>query len=334
MTSIAIKCAAVQKRVSFRAEPRNRAPFIREANRYFSNPSVKQEANADFTMPTLLDHLSQLYPTAKRITLRRMLADGRVRVGGAVVRSAKHPVEPTDAIEVLQQPATPARAARAPSLAPLESIHEDDELLIVNKPAGLLTSTNPREKRPTALAIVQEFYASERRRVRVGLIHRLDRDASGLLVFSKTNDAYESLKSQFFHHTVDRIYLAIVEGALNPRSGRIETSLIERADGSVRVSKDLHEGQRAVTEYETLRQTPGKRSLVRVRLHTGRKHQIRAHLSARGAPIVGDTMYGKNPGPHLMLCAVQLAFDHPRTTQRMKWEIGLPDYMRTALGDA
>src|SRR5262245_66217776 len=102
-------------------------------------------------------------------------------------------------------------------------IHEDVDILVVAKPAGLLTSTVPRERRPTLLKMVREYAAQHDPRARVGLIHRLDRDASGLLVFSKNHDAYESLKRQFFRHTVDRIYLAVVRGRLNPPAGKIRS---------------------------------------------------------------------------------------------------------------
>src|SRR6185503_6889650 len=114
----------------------------------------------------------------------------------------------------------------------------------------------------------------------VGLIHRLDRDASGLLVFSKTHDAYLSLKRQFFDHSVERVYTAVVDGVPTPRSGRVQSWLVERADGTVYSTRRPGEGQRAVTDYEVTDRRKG-RSLVRVTLHTGRKHQIRVHLSER-----------------------------------------------------
>ena len=195
----------------------------------------------------------------------------------------------------------------------LRIIYEDADVLIVDKPAGLLTSTVPRERRPTLLKLVREYVAQNDRRARVGLIHRLDRDASGLLVFSKNHQAYQSLKGQFFHHRVDRIYLAVIKGKLNPSQGKIESRLVELPDGSVRTSRRPNHGERAITEYKVIN-TRGEFQLVRVKLLTGRKHQIRAHLKERSAPIVGDRVYGSaDSAPRLMLAAVELAFEHPRT---------------------
>jgi 23S rRNA pseudouridine1911/1915/1917 synthase len=267
---------------------------------------------------TLLDRLAQQLPTAKRTTLRAMIAAGRVRVNGVAATRANQPVGESDWVEVSNpQPAATQRV----SIAPLTIVFEDDDVLVVDKPGGLLTSTVPNEKRPTALAVVRNYVAATSQKSRVGLIHRLDRDASGLLVFSKSHAAYESLKTQFFKHTVDRVYHAIVHGTPNPRSGRIDSNLIERADGSVRTTDEHAKGQRAITDYEVVESKKG-RSLVSVRLHTGRKHQIRVHLSERGCPIVGDTAYGgkKQPGP-LQLAAVELAFDHPRTKKRVAFKI-------------
>src|SRR3954454_21077197 len=126
--------------------------------------------------------------------------------------------------------------SRRPHL-PFKVIHEDDDLIVIDKPAGLLTSTVPREPRTTAFALLRDYVKQREPRARVGTIHRLDRDASGLLVFSKNERAYRALKDQFFHHTVHRVYLAIVRGKLNPPSGRIESWLVEQNDGSVRSMK-------------------------------------------------------------------------------------------------
>jgi len=203
-------------------------------------------------------------------------------------------------------------------------IYEDDDLLVVNKPAGVLTSTVPRERRPTLLAQVRHYLATRQPRARVGLIHRLDRDASGLLVFSKNNGAYQSLKSQFYHHTVGREYRAVVHGTPTPVAGRIESRLIERADGTVYSTRQHGKGDLAISEYEVMR-TVGRLSLVRVLLYTGRKHQIRVHLRERGNPVVGDVLYGPaSRAPRLMLAATRLTIRHPRTADEMTFAAPLP----------
>lgn len=219
----------------------------------------------------------------------------------------------------------PSRSRRAqPPPAPLRVVFEDDDLVVIDKPPGLLTSTTPREKRPTALAMLRRASAQARRRGRIGVIHRLDRDASGLLVFSKNDHAYRSLKEQLKRRTIDRVYLAVVQGKPNPPEGTIRGDLFELPDGRMVRSRVPGKGEPAVTHFQTLRST-GDASLLRVTLETGRKHQIRAHLSQRGNPIVGDEMYGGPPSPAgMLLRAVRLAFDHPRTGKRLEFEVACP----------
>ncbi len=293
---------------------------------------------------TLADWLGRRYPTAKKQNLRRMVGDGRVRVTNAVATRFNQPLAEADAVAVDEgprerPPAAPSRAGpdgRGVRLPPVDVLYEDDDLLVAIKPAGLLTSTTPREPRPTLLAAVKAHVANRDRRTRVGLIHRLDRDASGLLVFSKSDAAYHDLKTQFFHHHVERVYLAVVHGVPPAQKGKIESRLDERADGTVFTTRQIGKGQPAVTDYEVIR-TAGRRSLVKLTLQTGRKHQIRAHLQERGTPIVGDAMYGPQveagrgkgkaddgPRPPLMLAAVRLAITHPRTQERKVFEIPVP----------
>ena len=314
--------------------------------------------------PTLAERLLARYPSAKRQTLRRMVADGRVRVNEAVATRFNQPVGEADVVAVDERPGT-GRRARAAAIAAdkrrrvIDIVHEDADLLVVNKPAGLLTSTVPREPRPTLLAKVRDHLmgvgapqVGGRRRkrtspaaegddagtetgaARVGLIHRLDRDASGLLVFSKTDAAYHALKTQFFHHDVERVYHAVVRGRMNPPTGRIESRLVERTDGSVHSTKQFGKGEQAVTLYETVRTSP-RLSLLKVTLQTGRKHQIRVHLSESGCPIVGDRVYGNAEidalAPRLMLAAVLLGLVHPRTGVKTTFEAPLPKEMLTLM---
>ena len=265
---------------------------------------------------TLLENLQRQFPTAKKQTLKEMVQHHRVLVNDRPATKLSQSIGADDVVRVL------ARAAKrlpTASLDPLRLIYEDDDLLVIDKPVGLLTSTVASEKRPTALAIVRQYVQATQPTARVGLIHRLDRDASGLLVFSKSHRAYESLKTQFFKHTVERIYEATVQSKPNPPAGSIRSRLLERADGTVYSTKEHAKGQVALTHYEVL-SSEGKTSVLRVRLQTGRKHQIRVHLSERGWPIVGDAVYGKSSGK-LMLRAVRLALAHPVGGKRMTFEV-------------
>jgi len=175
------------------------------------------------------------------------------------------------------------------------------------------------------LAQVRDYLEAREPKARVGLIHRLDRDAAGLLIFSKNVAAYTSLKHQFFHHTVTREYLAVVRGAPQPPAGRIENRLTEHPDGTVHATRNM-KAQRAVTDYRMIARE-GDRSLLKITLQTGRKHQIRAHLGGLGFPIVGDEVYGpKSAEPQLLLAAVKLTIEHPRTGKTMTFEIPPPAY--------
>lgn len=275
----------------------------------------------------LLDWLTQRFPTAKRQNLKRMVEEGRVSVNGRPARKLKETLQDASDVRIV------GRASPAPAgVGPLTIVHEDEDLLVVHKPAGLLTSTIPREKRPTAAAILKRYLESREPQARLGVIHRLDREAEGLLVFSKNDAAYESLKRQFFRHTVTRVYMALVWGKPTPRSGRIESKLVELPDGSVKPTTRPGRGQIAISEYDTVAES-GKLSLLRVKLHTGRKHQIRAHLKQRAVAIVGDAMYGGQPlgTGRLMLAAVLLEFDHPRTGKRTTFEHPLPAEMANAV---
>ena len=272
---------------------------------------------------TVLDWLVRKYPLAKRQTLKRMVEGRRVRINGRPVKKLSQPLGSDDAVEV-DGSRPPTHAARPPKLEPI--VFEDVDLLVVNKPAGLLTSTVPKEKRPTLLAKVREYVHAFDPKARIGLIHRLDRDASGLLVFSKNDDAYQSLKSQLFHHEFGREYRAVVHGKPTPPKGVIDTRLVERADGTVRSTSEHAKGERAVTEYEWLA-ARGKLSLLRVVLQTGRKHQIRAHLSERGNPVVGDRLYGPkdDKAARLMLAATKLTIRHPRSGDQMTFVAEVPE---------
>lgn len=299
---------------------------------------------------TLAEWLSKRFPTASRTTLRRMVAERRVVVGGRPATRFDQPVGGGDGIEVRDRPAVvaarhagaresverakavrrDAHDAGATSRGGFTVIHEDADLIVVAKPAGLLTSTVPREPRPTLWTLLREDVATRDPRAKVGLVHRLDRDASGLLVFSKNDAAYDSLKTQFFHHAVERVYHAVVRGHPKPPAGRIESRLVERADGVVYSTKQSGRGDRAVTDYAVVRAVK-RLSLVRVTLQTGRKHQIRVHMSQRNWSIVGDPMYGHGekspPDTGLMLTATRLGFTHPRTGEAVAFEIPIPPAM-------
>ena len=283
-----------------------------------------KEQNHHLMSRTLLECLAERYPTAKRTTLRRMIRAGRVFLNDTVARSANQPVDDSDRLATNDRPSADVVAPRRGTA--LAIVYEDDDVLVVNKPAGLLTATNAREKRQTLLSLVRDHVRAKYPRAQVGLIHRLDRDAAGLLVFTKNHAAYLSLKQQFFEHSVHREYLAVVHGVPKETSGRIESRLVERADGTVHATRESGKGELAISHYQVVKAF-GNRALVKIILETGKKHQIRVHLSSIGNPIVGDLVYGPpSDSPPLMLAATQLGFAHPRDGRPMKFGIEPPPY--------
>jgi 23S rRNA pseudouridine1911/1915/1917 synthase len=270
----------------------------------------------------LLDSLQSLFPESSKTTLRQMLQGGRVRVNGEIEKEARLPLEEGDIVDVA--PKSPQRA-----LPPgLTILHEDIDVIVVLKANGLLTVATERERENTAQAYLNT-YLGARREERIHVVHRLDRETSGVLVFAKNFHAREQLKEQFAAHSVDRLYIAIIEGLIDPPSGTIRSHLIERKDLRMQ-SVDAHpDAKLAVTHYRTIA-TSEKNSMLEVRLETGRKNQIRAHLSEAGHPVVGDQLYGSttNPLERLGLHAKLLGFTHPTTGKRLVFTAPLPKSFR------
>jgi RluA family pseudouridine synthase len=286
----------------------------------------------------VLAWLLERYPGEKRVNLERFIRERRVTVNGVAADHLKLPLVPGDKVEL--RAGTSAPAPREPRASvdeamPLASwvVFEDDDILVLNKPAGVLTSSGPGDKRPTLWNSLKAIKRKREPAARMGLIHRLDRDATGLLVFSKNDAAYQALKAQFFKHSVERIYRAVVTKAPKPAEGRRISRLLERADGTVYSTTKAGKGELAVTDYRVVLRGE-RRALVQVKLHTGRKHQIRVHLSEMGSAILGDSVYGRGePGEELMLQASHLSLTHPASAQWMQFEAPPTPGMRAAAAE-
>ena len=276
-------------------------------------------------MPTLIDSLAALFPDSSRTTLRQMLQHGRVRVNGEVEKDAKRDVDDDDIVDVAAKSIT---FALPPGLALL---HEDDDVLVVLKSNGLLTVATERERESTAQAFLND-YLKQKGEGRVHVVHRLDRETSGVLVFAKNFEAREALKEQFAAHSVDRVYIAIIEGSLDKPRGTFRSNLIERKDLRMQSVTAHPNAKLAVTHYRTI-ESNSRWSMIEVRLETGRKNQIRAHLSEAGHPVIGDQLYGsiKNPIDRLGLHAKILGFTHPSTGERLTFTAPIPKSFRELL---
>jgi len=204
-------------------------------------------------------------------------------------------------------------------------VFEDDAVIVVDKPAGLLTMATESERARTAYALLRAYLNNKKRPEKLFIVHRLDREASGLLVFAKTIEAKERLQDQFKDHTAGRRYVAVVEGRVQADEFSIRTYLAENTAFQVYSTTNKKTGKLAVTHVRVLKRRP-KTTLLDVRLETGRKHQIRVHLAGRGHPIVGDKTYGSpsNPIRRMALHGAQLAFKHPVTGKPISFEAPYP----------
>ena len=258
--------------------------------------------------------LAHLFQEASGRTRKQMLAGGRVRVNGTVVRLPATMLAAGDVIEV---GAKLVRSALPPGL---RIVHEDRDVIVVDKPAGLLTIATEHERRRTAYAHLTAHARARKPPGRVFIVHRLDRLASGLVVFATSLAAKQALQAQFRAHATERTYLAVVEGRVADREGSIRSRLVDDEPGRVRETRDPARGRPAVTHWRVL-ECGAQHTLLEVRLETGRRNQIRVHLAGLGHPIAGDRAYGSATDPlgRLALHAHVLSFDHPVDGERLRF---------------
>ena len=273
----------------------------------------------------LLDTLALLYPDSTKTTLRQLLQTGRVRVNGEVEKNARRELDPVELVEVGQKSVQPALPAG------LAILHEDDDVIVVLKAHGLLTVATERERETTAQAYLN-VYLKEKGGERIHVVHRIDRETSGVLVFAKSFEAREALKEKFAAHDVERVYIAVIEGELDPPRGTIRSHLRERKDLRMESVEAHPDAKLAVTHYRTI-ESNGRYSLLEIRLETGRKNQIRTHLAEAGHPVVGDRMYGSNVNPlgRLGLHAKVLGFEHPQTGKKLVFTAPVPKSFTSAV---
>ena len=207
----------------------------------------------------------------------------------------------------------------------IKILFEDDAVVVVDKPEGLLTIATETERERTVYAVLRARASAKKPPQKIFIVHRLDREASGLLVFAKTIEAKEKLQEQFKSHSAGRRYIAVVEGQVKGEDFSIRSYLAENAAFRVYSTRKTREGKLAITHVRVVKRNP-KTTLVQVRLETGRKHQIRVHLAERGYPIVGDKFYGSrsNPIRRLALHGEHLSFRHPVTGKRVEFEAKYP----------
>jgi 23S rRNA pseudouridine1911/1915/1917 synthase len=272
-------------------------------------------------VPTLAARLKDLFPEASGVSRKDWLAHGRVTVNGAVVRDGRTTVADGDRIRLGDE-----TVARVTLGHPLRLVYEDDHLLVIEKPADLLTIATDKEQERTAYRLVFSYLQSKRPPTRPLIVHRLDRQTSGLLVLAKTTAAKRTLQEQFAGRSVTRGYVAIVEGRVAEDAGTLEDRIVQNTALKVRRAGAKEAGARlAVTRYRVRERRPTV-TILDVMLGTGRRHQIRVQLAALGHPVVGDHTYHAKTDPIRRLClhATTLGFVHPATGAAVRFESPLP----------
>ena len=273
----------------------------------------------------LFDHLAARFPKYNRAKLKQILKHGSVTVNGRVITGYHHALRPGDRVEILDRAAAQREGLKSRLSFPI--VYEDDWILVIDKPAGLLTMGTEKDKVNTAYFELTEYVRSQSKegRGRIFIVHRIDRDASGLLVFAKRASSKEALQKNWAN--VEKKYFAVVEGVPEKRSGEIKSYLLEDKFRRVYSSdKPSRLAKRAVTRYKVLRDN-GRYALLEVTLLTGRKNQIRVHLSDLGHPIAGDDKYGSRSetAGRLGLHAAFLSFPHPETGEPKTFKSALPE---------
>ena len=244
--------------------------------------------------------LAAALPDFSRSRLQQLLETGAVTMGAATIKDANHRVKPGDGFTVTVPPTTPA-VPQGQDI-PLEVVYEDKDLIVINKPAGLVVHPAAGNPDGTLVNALIAHCGTDALAIggeaRPGIVHRLDKDTSGLLVAAKTERAMASLAKQFANHTIERAYNAVVWGAPRDSTGMIESQIGRSPFDRKRMAVLRGGGKLARTRYKVLEKFgPGDRpfaSLIECRLETGRTHQIRVHLTHLGHPLIGDPQYGRS----------------------------------------
>ncbi len=290
----------------------------------------------------LVTHLVKL----SRARVQELISDGRAKINGEVVARASQKVRGHDVVTAEWGAQAPVRSEAED--IPLETLYEDDDLVVINKPAGMAVHAGGGVRTGTLVnALLHRFRSLSRvgGEARPGLVHRLDRQTSGALLVAKNDQAHSKLAAQFSGRTVEKTYLALVQGLVKKPTGEIDLPIGRDMVRRTRMTARRREGapgvRSALSFYKVVRRFPGGLSagydatLVEVRIATGRMHQIRVHMSSIGHAVVGDTMYGARGGvlSRNFLHAFRIVFTQPTTGERITIEAPLPqeldEFLRT-----
>ncbi len=271
-----------------------------------------------------LDHyLQSQFAHFSRVRIQSWIKSGRVLVNGEPAKASAL-LRGGETVEV--SPAEPAPLRAAPENLPIDILYEDAAVIAINKPAGLVVHAGAGAHSGTLVNRLVHHFGSLSQvggELRPGIVHRLDRGTSGVLLVARTDSAHRALAAQFSGRTVEKTYLALVEGRVASDAGRITNPIARDPARRTRMTARLARGREALTEYRVIDRFDGF-TYLQVRIGTGRTHQIRAHFAAIGHPLAGDRLYGAKAGPRIFLHAWRIAFRSPATGERIEIESPIP----------
>lgn len=270
---------------------------------------------------TLLPHLLESLPMCKRQTVKDYLKHNQVMVNGVITHQFNQPLKPGDEVKVNQ-----SREFQIFYHPRVKLFYEDDDIVVIYKGYGLLSmASDSNKKQDTAYSIVRDYLKRKDPRNKLFIVHRLDQQTSGLMMFAKSREAKDAMQHNWNNMVLERKYVAVVEGYLDQPEGEVRSYLAENSAHEVYSTNDPNAGKLAVTSYRTLAARKGY-TMVELSLSTGRKNQIRVHMKDLGHPISGDRRYGAKPSPiqRLALHALTLRFVHPMTRKDMNFTSAIP----------
>ena len=279
------------------------------------------------TESTLLPFLLACFSNKSRNYVKGILTRGQVIVDGNVCKDYSRLLYPGQWVEVLLKVPLPGDQASIPV------IYEDDDIIVIDKPAGMLSISTDKEREKTAYHIVNEAMKSRSESGRIFIVHRLDRETSGVMLLARNERTKAALQEHWDELVMRRGYIAVVEGKVLTPEGKITSWLKQTKTLLMYSSQEKGDGKLAVTNYRTL-QVTDQYSLLDVSLDTGRKNQIRVHMNDMGHPIAGDKKYGAHTDPfgRLGLHASELIIKHPFTGKQMNFTSTMPGVFRKVLG--
>ncbi|UFH53015.1 RluA family pseudouridine synthase [Spirosoma sp. KNUC1025] len=282
-----------------------------------------QRTDLQFTVSEpveLMGFLIAQLPHKNRNNIKSLLSNKQILINGKVYTQFNHPLIPGQEVTVLGN-----RAPETTQYRGLTILYEDSDLIVINKQAGLLSMATNKEKIRTAYSILSDYIKKENPKNRLFIIHRLDRETSGVMMFAKSEKVQRLMQESWNDTTKQRTYIALVEGVPKPKRGTVASYLRESKALIVYSSQNPDYGQLAITNYAVQKSTSDY-ALLELELETGRKNQIRVHMQDIGHPIVGDTKYGAqtNPIGRLGLHAEVLSFEHPISGKLMQFSAPVP----------